>query len=87
MASENYLEALFDDAEDILAEEAGLVTIEQPGLVVLCPVIFEQGTDAPGNIPLSEGLPSFPNTFYCVLRKDLNPIAVICPCLDRKKFM
>ena len=53
IASENYLEALFDDAEDILAtEEAGLVTIEEPGLVVLCPVIFEQGADAPGNILL-----------------------------------
>jgi hypothetical protein len=63
-ASENYPEALFDDAEDILAaEEAGFVTIEQPGLVVLCPVISEQGADAPGNIPLSEDFPPFPDTF------------------------
>jgi len=55
---------LFDDAEDILgAEEAGLVVLEQPGVVVLCPIISEEGAEAPGNIPLSEDFPPFPETF------------------------
>ncbi|MEJ2710099.1 MAG: hypothetical protein P8074_20990, partial [Anaerolineales bacterium] len=46
---------LFDDVEDILAaQEAGLVYIDQPGVVVLCPVISEEGADAPGNMPRSE---------------------------------
>jgi len=63
-ASEHYPEALFDDVEDILgAETAGLVTIEHPGVVVLCPVISEKGADAPGNTPLSEDFPAFPDTF------------------------
>jgi hypothetical protein len=56
---------LFDDVEDILgAEEAGLVTIEKPGVVVLCPVISEEGAEAPGNneLPEDEFLP-FPDTF------------------------
>ena len=62
--SENYPEVLFDDAEDILmAREDGLVTIERPGFVVLCPVISEQGAEAPGNTLLSEDFPPFPNTF------------------------
>jgi len=55
---------LFDDAEDILgAKEAGLVVLEQPGLVVLCPIISEEGAEAPGNTPLSEEFPPFPDTF------------------------
>jgi hypothetical protein len=63
-ASEQYPEALFDDVGDILAAEAaGLVTIEQPGAVVLCPVISEQGAEAPGNIELSEEFDPFPDTF------------------------
>jgi hypothetical protein len=63
-ASDRYPEALFDDVQDILgAQAAGLVTIEQPGIVVLCPVISEQGADAPGNVPLSEEFPPFPETF------------------------
>ena len=63
-ASDLYPEALFDDVEDILgAQAAGLVTIDHPGVVVLCPVISEQGADAPGNFPLSEEFPPFPNTF------------------------
>lgn len=63
-ASDLYPEALFDDVEDILdAEAAGLVTIDHPGVVVLCPVISEKGADAPGNIPLSEDFPPFPDTF------------------------
>jgi hypothetical protein len=63
-ASEHYPEALFDDAEDILAAQAaGLVTIEHPGVVVLCPVISEQGAEAPGNTQLSEEFPPFPDTF------------------------
>jgi len=62
--SGHYPEALFDDVEDILgAEEAGLVTIVKAGVVVLCPVISEQGADAPGNVPLSETFPPFPPTF------------------------
>lgn len=62
--SDRYPEALFDDVEDILgAEEAGLVTIVQPGVVVLCPVISEKGAEAPGNMPLSEEFKAFPETF------------------------
>jgi hypothetical protein len=55
---------LFDDVEDILgAQAAGLVTIVHPGVVVLCPVISEEGAEAPGNTQLSEDFPSFPQTF------------------------
>lgn len=62
--SAHYPEALFDDVEDILgAEEAGLVTVTHLGVVVLCPVISEPGADAPGNHPLSEEFPPFPDTF------------------------
>lgn len=46
---------LFDDVEDILdAESLGLVIIEVPGMVVHCPIISEEGAEAPGNIQLSE---------------------------------
>lgn len=63
-ASANYPEALFDDAESILAAQAaGLVTIDRPGVVVLCPVVTEQAAEAPGNTPLSEQFPAFPSTF------------------------
>jgi hypothetical protein len=62
--SGHYPEALFDDVEDILgAEEAGLVTIDHPGVVVLCPIISEEGADAPGNNQASEDFPPFPQTF------------------------
>jgi hypothetical protein len=62
--STHYPEALFDDVEDILnAEAAGLVTINAPGLVVLCPIISEKGAEAPGNTQLSEDFPPFPDTF------------------------
>lgn len=62
--SSHYPEALFDDVEDILnAADAGLVTIDRPGVVVLCPIISEQGAEAPGNTELSEDFPSFPDTF------------------------
>jgi hypothetical protein len=62
--SEHYPVALFDDVEDILgAETAGLVTIDHPGVVVLCPIISEQGAEAPGNTQLSEDFPPFPDTF------------------------
>lgn len=55
---------LFDDVEDILgARDAGLVTIEQPGIVVLCPVISEEGAEAPGNFALPEDFPPFPDEF------------------------
>jgi hypothetical protein len=63
-ASTHYPEALFDDAEDILdAEAAGLVTITQPGAVVLCPIVSEEAAEAPGNTELSEEFPPFPDTF------------------------
>jgi hypothetical protein len=64
-ASAHYPEALFDDAEDILdAQDAGLVTLEHPGLVVLCPIISEQGAEAPGNVELPEDeFDPFPDTF------------------------
>ncbi len=65
-ASEHYEDegVLFDDVEDILAAQAdGLVTIDHPGVVVLCPVISEQGAEAPGNTELSEDFPVFPDTF------------------------
>jgi hypothetical protein len=63
-ASDHYPEALFDDVEDILgAEAAGLVTIEDLGVVVLCPIISEEGAEAPGNNELSEDFLPFPNTF------------------------
>ncbi|MGA7272172.1 MAG: hypothetical protein WB239_13960 [Acidimicrobiia bacterium] len=63
-ASAHYPEALFDDVEDILdAEEAGLITLDTPGVVVLCPIIPEEGAEAPGNNALSEEFPSFPDQF------------------------
>jgi hypothetical protein len=62
--STHYPEALFDDVEDILdAEEAGLIVIDHPGVVVLCPIISERGAEAPGNIELSEDFPELPDTF------------------------
>jgi hypothetical protein len=62
--SSHYPEALFDDVEDILnAQAAGLVTIDHPGVVVLCPIISEEGAEAPGNTELSEDFPPFPDTF------------------------
>lgn len=55
---------LFDDVEDILgARDAGLVTVDPLGVVVLCPVISEEGAEAPGNNPLPEEFPPFPDTF------------------------
>lgn len=63
-ASAHYPEALFDDVEDILdAQDAGLVTIVKPGVVVLCPIIPEMGAEAPGHTELSEDFPPFPATF------------------------
>ena len=64
--SEQFMDegVLFDDVEDILgAETSGLVTIEHPGIVVLCPIISEEAADAPGNTALSEDFPPFPDTF------------------------
>jgi len=62
--SEHYPEALFDDVADILAaQDAGLVTIDKPGVVVLCPIISEEGAEAPGNTELPEDFPDFPQTF------------------------
>jgi hypothetical protein len=52
---------LFDDVEDILgAESAGLVTLERPGAVVLCPIISEEAAEAPGNTELPESFPPIP---------------------------
>lgn len=63
-ASAHYPEALFDDTENILAAQAaGLVTIDHPGVVVLCPIVSKQAAEAPGNTPLSEQFPPFPGTF------------------------
>ena len=63
-ASSHYPEVLFDDVADILgAQDAGLVTIATPGVVVLCPIISEAGADAPGNTALSEDFSPFPATF------------------------
>jgi hypothetical protein len=63
-ASTHYPKALFDDVEDILdAQDAGLVTIETPGVVVLCPIISEKGAEAPGHTELPEDFPPFPDTF------------------------
>jgi hypothetical protein len=55
---------LFDDLADILgAEEAGLVTITELGVVVHCPIVPETVADAPGNTELPEDFPPFPDTF------------------------
>ena len=63
--SEHYPEALFDDVEDILdAEQDGLVTVTHLSIVVLCPIISEDGAEAPGNNALSEDFPRpWPDTF------------------------
>jgi hypothetical protein len=62
--SAHYPEALFDDVGDIVnAQAAGLVTIDTPGVVVLCPIISERGAEAPGNTELSEDFPPFPASF------------------------
>jgi len=63
--SAHYPEALFDDVEDILdAEAAGLVKVTDLGVVVLCPIISEEGAEAPGNNALSEDFPRpWPETF------------------------
>lgn len=51
---------LFDDARDVLAAvDAGLVYLDHPGVVVLCPIVSEEGAEAPGNTQLSENFPSF----------------------------
>lgn len=55
---------LFDDVEDIRgAYMAGLVTVNKPGVVVLCPITPETVADAPGNREAPEVFPPFPDTF------------------------
>jgi hypothetical protein len=55
---------LFDDVEDILAaQEFGLVLVDHPGVVVHCPIISEEGAEAPGNTELPEEFLPFPDTF------------------------
>jgi hypothetical protein len=63
--SDHYPEALFDDVADVrAARDAGLVTITELGVVVLCPIISETAAEAPGNTPLSEDFPRpWPETF------------------------
>lgn len=57
-------QVLFDNVMDILIAEAmDLVTIDTPGVVVLCPVISKKGADAPGQNPAPEVFPPFPDTF------------------------
>jgi len=63
-ASDHYPKALFDDVADIMgAWSAGLIEIDHPGVVVLCPVIPEEGAEAPGHTELSEDFSPFPDTF------------------------
>jgi len=51
---------LFDDARDIMqaalpdTDGNSLVYIEKPGVVVLCPIVSEEGAEAPGNQLLPE---------------------------------
>ncbi len=60
-ASSSYPEALFDSVPDIRgAEAAGLVTIAEPGVVVLCPIVDVKAADAPGHTPASEVFDPFP---------------------------
>ena len=61
-ASEDYPVALFDSVEDIWgAEAAGLVTVFEPGVVVLCPIVSVAAADAPGHTAKSEVFPRFPS--------------------------
>jgi hypothetical protein len=60
-ASASYPEALFDSVPDILAAwEAGLITIEEPGVLVLCPIVNVKAADAPGHTAASEDFDPFP---------------------------
>ena len=55
---------LFDDLADVLgARDAGLVTIERPGVVVNCPIVEEPEGMGGGVVHLSEDFPPFPDTF------------------------
>lgn len=55
---------LFDDVDDLrAAEAAGLVTFEEPGVVVLCPIIPEPEADGMGISHASEDFLAFPDTF------------------------
>ena len=46
---------LFDDHRNILAAaQRGLVTLTEPGLVVLCPIVSEAAAHANGKTPVSE---------------------------------
>jgi len=46
---------LFDNVNDILeAEDLGLVTITEPGVIVNCPIVSVDAADAPGNEQASE---------------------------------
>jgi hypothetical protein len=63
-ASSEYPVALFDSVEDIWgAEAAGLVTVFEPGVVVLCPIVSVAAADAPGHTAKSEVFAEFPDTF------------------------
>ena len=46
---------IFDDAADVMeAERQGLVRIDRPGLVVLCPIVSEAAAEANGHTPQPE---------------------------------
>jgi hypothetical protein len=46
---------LFDNVDDILAAESmGLVTLDEPGVIVLCPIVSVSAADAPGQEQASE---------------------------------
>jgi len=63
-ASSEYPVALFDSVEDIWgAEAAGLVTVFEPGVVVLCPIVPLAAADAPGLTAKPEDFPGFPQEF------------------------
>lgn len=60
LASEHFGDegVLFDDVANIeAAEAAGLVYTVQPGVVVLCPIVSEEGAEAPGINELPEEFP------------------------------
>jgi hypothetical protein len=42
---------------------AGYVVVDRPGVVVHCPIISEEGAEAPGNTELSEEFLAFPESF------------------------
>ena len=58
--------ALFDSVEDILeAERMGIVTLTEPGIVVLCPIVSAATADANGHTESPETfMPLTPNSTF-----------------------